>query len=143
MIQQTFRCQTSPRAPRKLAKAIRHFLSRHLVDDDVLYELELALTEACSNIVLYAYRNHSGGEIRVQVSLEPGSRLVIEIMDWGWPFYGPPANPPAQPDPRSETGRGIYLISQIMDTYRFSHSQQTNTLRMEKKLRSEHEVPGN
>ncbi len=143
MIQKTFRCQTSPRAPRKLAKAIRRFLSRYLVDQDMLYELELALTEACSNIVLYAYKHDTEGEIRIQVTLEPGSCLVIEITDWGCPFHSPPESPPVQPDPRSESGRGIYLISQIMDAYRFSHSQQMNTLRMEKKLRSEHEVPGN
>ena len=142
MIQKTFCSQTNPRTPRKLAKTIRLFLSQFLLDQELLYELELALTEAFSNIVLYAYPKDREGEICIQVSLEPDSNLVLEIRDWGHPFYGPPASPPVQPDPRSETGRGIYLISQIMDMYSFSHSHKTNTLRMEKKLRCEHEVSG-
>lgn len=144
MISKTFRSQAGPRAPRKISRALRSFLQRHLDDLDLVYELELAVQEACSNIVLYAYGERKNGEIQVQVFLEPDAFLTLKIMDWGKPFHGPKTESPARPDPRSESGRGIYLISQIMDSYEFSHSQltQTNTLRMEKQLRSRHEMSG-
>lgn len=100
----------------------------------MLYELELAITEACANIYVHAYKSAPGGEIQIEVTLQPGQRLTLTIMDWGRPYLGPAGTNPLPPEPDQENGRGLYLIAQIMDTFQFIQSQDTNMLYLEKNI---------
>ena len=53
--------------------------------DDVLADLKLALTEACTNSVRHAYENGREGNVEIVYELEP-DRLVIEVGDEGAGF---------------------------------------------------------
>jgi serine/threonine-protein kinase RsbW len=88
------------------------------------YAIDLAVDEACSNVIDHAYGGNDQGEIRISLDLiESGLRITIE--DDGAPF-----NPDcvAEPDltspieTRCERGLGVYLIREVMDeaTYDFS-----------------------
>lgn len=134
MIKKTFYSQASPNAARLLAKSICRFLSETICDTDLLYELELAITEAFSNIFVHAYDGKKEGEIQVNVRLKTDQRLALEIIDWGRPYQGPPLNSLPPPEPEQETGRGIFLISQIMDHVEFIQTNDTNILYLEKKI---------
>jgi len=80
--------------------------------DDVLADLKLALTEACTNSVRHAY---DGGEGTVEILYELHSdRLVVEVTDNGEGFDHDVAEPD-DPDELTEGGLGIAIIQALAD----------------------------
>jgi sigma-B regulation protein RsbU (phosphoserine phosphatase) len=85
------------------------------------FPVELAVDEACTNIIQHAYSGESAKSIRILFSVT-GSDLVIKIRDWGKPF-DPDSVPP--PDRESELferklgGLGVFLIRQMMDEIKY------------------------
>lgn len=78
-----------------------------------LHDLDLALTEACANVVRHAYAGCPRvGDLRIDLRLEPGQAVTLAISDWGQGFQ-PETRTPAAPGPDSEGGRGLYLMGQL------------------------------
>lgn len=99
--------------------------------------LNLALEEAVSNVIFYAYpKGESHHSIEVAYSCDH-NELCFEIRDYGVPF-----DPTAKKDAdvslgareRSIGGLGIYLVKQIMDTVRYQRAGERNILTLKKKL---------
>jgi serine/threonine-protein kinase RsbW len=82
-------------------------LSQELVED-----LKLALTEACTNSVRHAYRDGGQGAVEIVYELYP-DRLVIEVTDEGAGFE--PGEPGIAGDGLAEGGLGISIIRSIAD----------------------------
>ena len=80
--------------------------------DELLADLQLALTEAASNSVRHAYGGDDAGVVGVSYELLP-DRLVIEVTDEGEGFDPNEAEGPA--DELSEGGLGIAIIKAIAD----------------------------
>jgi serine/threonine-protein kinase RsbW len=80
--------------------------------DELLADLKLALTEACSNSVRHAYAEGEGGVVQIVYDLRP-DRLVIEVTDEGGGFDPEHAVPGL--DDLSEGGLGIAIIRAIAD----------------------------
>jgi serine/threonine-protein kinase RsbW len=80
--------------------------------EDVLADLKLALTEACTNSVRHAY---DGGEgmVEIRYELHP-DRLVVEVTDTGEGFDRD-AVEQEQSDELSEGGLGIAIIQALAD----------------------------
>jgi serine/threonine-protein kinase RsbW len=100
--------------------------------DELLADLKLALTEACSNSVRHAY---SGGDGLVEIvyDLQP-DKLVIEVTDEGEGFD--PDEADGAPDDLSEGGLGIAIIRAIADEVEFGTraNGKGSRLRFEKAL---------
>src|SRR5438477_1384458 len=80
--------------------------------DDVLADLKLALTEACTNSVRHAY---DGGEGMVEILYElHDDRLVVEVTDTGEGFEHDEA-PADDADELAEGGLGIAIIQALAD----------------------------
>jgi len=80
--------------------------------DDVLADLKLALTEACTNSVRHAY---DGGEGMVEILYElHDDRLVVEVTDTGEGFEHDEAEP-EETDELAEGGLGIAIIEALAD----------------------------
>ena len=103
--------------------------------EDEGVQVRLAVNEACTNIIQYAYSGESENSIIILCSMS-GNDLVIEIRDWGKPF-----DPEAVPQPdtdselfeRKEGGVGIFLMKQMMNDVRYVfHAGRYNELRMVK-----------
>ena len=96
--------------------------------------INLALEEAVSNVMLYAYPGKSG---QVLVECDKSDKLVFTISDSGVPF-----DPTQQEDPdvtqsaeeRPIGGLGIFLVRQIMDDIRYERKDDKNILTLIKKL---------
>ena len=96
--------------------------------------INLALEEAVSNVMLYAYPGKSG---RVLVECDKSDKLVFTISDGGIPF-----DPTQQEDPdvtqnaeeRPIGGLGIFLVRQIMDDIHYERKDDKNILTLTKKL---------
>lgn len=97
--------------------------------------VQLAVDEACSNIIEHAYGGEEHGEIQCTCQIIPG-RLTVSLRDFGAPF-----DPTCIPEPnlcndiekRTEGGLGLFLMRQLMDEIHFRfHPQLGNVLTMVK-----------
>lgn len=89
------------------------------LSQEVLGDLKLALTEACTNSVRHAY---AGGEGTVQITYElHADRLVVEVSDEGGGFdhrdFELPTATGTRPDGEefAEGGLGIAIIKTLAD----------------------------
>jgi serine/threonine-protein kinase RsbW len=80
-------------------------------DQESVWEVELALTEALSNVIRHAYDGDESRQIELALELD-GERLVLEIAHDGKPFD--PASYRA-PDPPRPGGYGLSLIDRLVD----------------------------
>jgi anti-sigma regulatory factor (Ser/Thr protein kinase) len=108
-----------------------------LTDDDV-FHVEMAVDEACSNIIEHAYADRSG-DIDLACTSTASGAFEIAIHDSGRPFDPdvvglPKVSPPADLDDLNEGGLGLYFMRKLMDEVRFEMvSGQGNTLYMTKR----------
>lgn len=113
--------------------------------DNEIAKIEMAVTEACENVVEHAYApalqwrwRQPDPEIRIDIHTD-GERLIIEINDHGQRFDFAQYNPPDINDQIAKTkggGYGIAIIRKFMDEVQYNSNDQTgNTLRMVKYLK--------
>jgi serine/threonine-protein kinase RsbW len=90
---------------------------------EVLGDLKLALTEACTNSVRHAY---SSGEGMVEILYElHDDKLVVEVLDEGAGFE-PPTEPSSAlvDEELSEGGLGIAIIEALADEFEIRERAQ-------------------
>jgi len=122
--------------------AFRQFLADECagkpgVTGEVLYDLQLAVDEACTNIVIHGYESMEPGMIQLSLEFAP-DRLTIEIADQGRSFQ-----PDRIPEPdislpleeRSLGGMGLYLIHKSVDEVKYEARGDRNVMRLIKRLR--------
>lgn len=106
------------------------------LDAALIMKLNLALEEAVSNVILYAYPKEPGKKIIVSVSLK-GSDLIFTVTDSGLPFDPTLSEKPnleLSAEERPIGGLGIYLIKQIMNEVTYSRIHDINIFTMKKKI---------
>jgi serine/threonine-protein kinase RsbW len=84
-------------------------------------DLELALTEACANVVKHA-TGADGIEVRLDVAED---RCAIDVADNGAGFDASAVN---EPTPDSERGRGLFLIRALSDNVRMQSTPRSGSL---------------
>lgn len=93
-------------------------------DERQRYAIDLAVDEACSNVIDHAYGAEDRGEIRILLDLNDKG-LKITIQDDGAPFEPDDVAEPDLISPletRCERGLGVFLIRKIMDEARWDFS---------------------
>jgi serine/threonine-protein kinase RsbW len=83
------------------------------LSDEILSDLKLALTEACTNSVRHAYDAGREGTVEIVYELEP-DRLVVEVTDDGQGFEPGELDGAGNGD-LSEGGLGIAIIRAVAD----------------------------
>jgi serine/threonine-protein kinase RsbW len=83
------------------------------LSEETLYDLKLALTEACSNSVRHAYHDGRQGTVEIVYELEP-DRLAVEVGDDGAGF-DPEAPLNGDDENLEEGGLGIAIIRALAD----------------------------
>ena len=112
----------------------RRVLARSLgvlgVDEAVVADIELALTEACTNVL-----DHAGDTDEYEVSAGiDGTLCIIEVIDRGGGFDSATQGL-VDADPGAEDGRGIQLMRALVDRVTFTSRPQTGTVvHLEKQL---------
>lgn len=136
MIEYVLRTTAMPIASRKLGKAAVSLLSEVITDRDQLFNFDLALSEACANVVRHAYKDLPPGDIEIRLSIEPGAYVELMISDWGHGF-------PIQPEdiknaePHAEGGRGLFIMSELVDEFDISCIEGKNSIRLKKNVKDE------
>lgn len=120
----------------EIADFIKNTLEKLGADAAILYKVQLAVDEACTNIINYAYSG-AAGPMTVAVELA-GNDLVITIQDKGQPFdvlEVPPPDLSADLEDRKIGGLGIYFVKKLMDEVSYSSDANLgNTLTFRKRL---------
>ena len=110
------------------------------IPDELNMPINLALEEAVSNVMLYAYPGRKDGKVFVEYMrclTKDGERMVFTISDSGIPF-DPTATPEVDitlsAEERAIGGLGIHLVKQLMDDIHYERKDDKNILMLVKKL---------
>jgi sigma-B regulation protein RsbU (phosphoserine phosphatase) len=105
------------RRVREFVRAACHNLPPQSLDEASVGQLELAVTEACSNIMKHAYRGRTDQPIHLEIEIHPGKVSVL-LHHLGDPFDPTKVSPPAL-DGSQVSGFGVYLITRSVDAARY------------------------
>jgi serine/threonine-protein kinase RsbW len=106
------------------------------IPDDILFKLDLILTEVVSNIIFYARPESRQSDISISLG-KPGDYIETIIEDAGVPFN--PLQTPDVPQPDSLAdanigGLGIHLIRHYIDQGDYQRTADRNILTLQLKL---------
>lgn len=119
----------------RIADFISEALEECGVDARAAYQIQMAVDEAASNVVLHGYGGRPG---RLEIEIEcSDSDIEIHILDWGKSF-----DPDSIPEPdvgapleqRPVGGLGLFFMRKFMDELEFHFdAQKGNRLRMRRR----------
>jgi serine/threonine-protein kinase RsbW len=122
--------------------AITQFVTRIAesagLDPKAIYDVQMAVDEAFSNIIEHAYGGEGRGPIQCTCRVRD-DQLIVILRDYGHPF-----DPSSVPGPdlcanlekRSSGGLGLFFMQQLMDQVQFeSEPGAGNTLTLIKRRR--------
>jgi serine/threonine-protein kinase RsbW len=102
-------------------RLLRSALAVLKVDDESGADLEIALTEACANVV-----HHANGTEHFEVHLEVAEdHCAIDVRDHGDGFDPESV---AAPGPGNERGRGLFLIKALAENVRMQSAPRHGSL---------------
>jgi serine/threonine-protein kinase RsbW len=119
----------------KIGEFVTHAAEKAGFDERDVYAVQLAVDEACSNIIQHAYGGEGRGVIECTCRIVPEA-LIIILKDYGRAF-----DPEAVPEPdldasleeRQGGNLGLYFMRQLMDQVHFERTSDTaNVLTMKK-----------
>jgi serine/threonine-protein kinase RsbW len=103
-------------------RLLRCALSILHVDRQSGADLEIALTEACANVV-----KHAAGADKFEVRLDVADdHCAIDVLDNGAGFDADGV--PDSPGSQSERGRGLFLIKALSENVRMHSSPRSGSL---------------
>ena len=120
----------------QLADFVETIAEEKHLDHSLTLSLNLALEEAVTNVIMYAYPEGTDGLVDIEAIIREHS-LSFVISDSGQPF-----DPTALPDAdvsqsienRQVGGLGIYLVRSIMDSVSYERNGGKNILSMTKNI---------
>ncbi len=95
---------------RRWSSALAHAAA---IDDDTIFELELAMTEALSNTIRHSYGEDAEQRIELSMAID-ARRVELAIFDRGRPFEAAQYRRPDFENP-SEGGYGVHLLDELTD----------------------------
>jgi serine/threonine-protein kinase RsbW len=107
------------------------------ISEDTVYDLQLAVDEACTNIIMHGYAGMNPGSIILMLELF-SEKVIVTITDFGHPFE--PREPPA-PDMETKLedrpvgGLGLFFIYKTMDEILYETNEDGNHLIFIKKVK--------
>ncbi|MEK7809318.1 MAG: ATP-binding protein [Chloroflexota bacterium] len=105
------------------------------LDESSTFQCQIAVDEACTNIIEHGYEGEDKGRIDVICNTTPGV-LKIELLDQALPFDLDKVPEPELGAPLEDMkigGLGIYFMKKMMDDVSFSRENGTNKLMLLKR----------
>ena len=118
----------------KLEPFLNGIFERENLDMSMLPQIDLALEEAVTNIIMYAYPEGEKGTAELTVEVADG-QISATLIDSGTPFnplQQQEANLDVSLEERKIGGLGIHLIKEIMDVVEYAYEDGRNVLKMKK-----------
>jgi anti-sigma regulatory factor (Ser/Thr protein kinase) len=120
----------------RLQDQLEAFARQHGLAPRVLHDVQLALEEHLTNILVHGYDDEGEHAIRVHIQLD-ATDLRVEVADDGRPF-----NPLEHPEPdltkpiaeRPVGGLGIHMMRKSLDGTEYRRADGKNVLVMTKRI---------
>ena len=119
----------------------REFIKEHCaglpgITDEILYDVQLAVDEACTNIISHGYANLDPGSIILDLEIAP-NQLTVTLTDFGHSFE--PSSTPipdvdAPIEERELGGFGLFFIQQSVDEMDYQVTEDGNKMILTKYL---------
>jgi serine/threonine-protein kinase RsbW len=116
----------------------REFIKKHGagLSSEILYDVQLAVDEACTNIISHGYRDLDPGSIILDLEVDP-DKLIVTLTDFGHSFE--PGNAPipdvdAPIEERELGGFGLFFIQQSVDEMDYQVTEDGNKMILTKYL---------
>ena len=115
---------------------VRHICRDALADlgvaRDCVGDVELAVTEACTNVLKHAAGTGTEYEVTVAIA---GDDCVIRVIDSGTGFDHAAVDRHNAAGSGAESGRGVFLMAALVDDLKFTSKREVGTVvHLEKKL---------
>lgn len=120
----------------------RGFIKEHCaavrgVNEEILYDIQLAVDEACTNIISHGYADLDPGSIILDLDIDT-DKIVVSLTDFGHSFE--PSSTPipdvdAPIEERELGGFGLFFIQQSMDELDYQVTEDGNKMILTKYLR--------
>ena len=119
----------------------REFIKEHCaglpgVTDEILYDVQLAVDEACTNIISHGYADLNPGSIILDLAIDP-DKLTATLTDFGHSFEPSNAQAPDVNAPMEERelgGFGLFFIQQSVDDMNYQVTEDGNRMILTKYL---------
>jgi anti-sigma regulatory factor (Ser/Thr protein kinase) len=128
--------KNDPAETERLTARVTEFGARHALPDRIVSHVNLALDEAITNIVFYAYDDADDHEIGVRISLAQGM-LTAELVDDGRAFDPLQVAAPdlgAPLEERAVGGLGVHLMRHLVDDIQYRRDGGRNHLVFTKRI---------
>lgn len=133
-IELKFPCK--PEFVRTIRRAVADFAESFNVPESVIAEIEVAASEAVTNVIRHAY---SAGNHKAPVFVrccKTKTDFTVEVIDNGHGFSVPPKNLIPDVDIERDGGYGIVLMRNLMDSVNYDSGPNEGThIRMTKRAR--------
>jgi anti-sigma regulatory factor (Ser/Thr protein kinase) len=118
---------------------LRRFIQQHCtglsgMTDGFLYDLQLAVDEASTNIITHGYAGMDPGSIILDLAVD-AEKVTIALTDFGHSFEPETAPVPdvnATAEEREEGGFGLFFIRQSVDRIDYRVTEDGNTMTLTK-----------
>lgn len=120
----------------RISQFVTHVAGAAGLGPTAVFAVEMAVDEACTNIIEHAYGGEGRGDIECTCQID-GDGLTVRLRDHGRPF-----DPSSVPEPdiyagleeRREGGLGLFLIRKLMNEVHFEFTPESgNVLTMVKR----------
>ncbi len=113
----------------------RGFIRQHCaalpgINAAFLYDIQLAVDEACTNIITHGYADMDPGSIIVDLEVAP-DKITVSLTDFGHSFEpdsSPIPDTTTSVEERAAGGFGIFFIRQSMDRMDYRVTEDGNTM---------------
>lgn len=109
----------------KVSEFIRKAAERAGFNEIEVYELQLAVDEAFSNIIEHAYEGEGIGDIDC-ICFDSDGKITITLHDWGKSFDPESISPPdfsVSIEDLDSNGAGLIMMHKIMDELEFKFTE--------------------
>ena len=106
------------------------------VTHEILYDVQLAVDEACTNIISHGYADLDPGSIILDLDVDP-DKLIVTLTDFGHSFEPSSAPIPdidAPIEERELGGFGLFFIQQSVDEMDYQVTEDGNKMTLTKYL---------
>jgi len=109
------------------------------INEEFLYDVQLAVDEACTNIMTHGYADLNPGSIILDLEIDP-DELTITLTDFGHSFepsHTPIPDVDAPIEERALGGFGLFFILQSVDAMDYRVTEDGNKMILTKYLRKQ------
>jgi serine/threonine-protein kinase RsbW len=106
------------------------------MNNEILYDVQLSVDEACTNIITHGYQDLNPGSIILDLEINT-DKLTVSLTDFGHSFEPSSAPAPdiyAPLEERELGGYGLFLIQQSMDEMEYQITEDGNKMTLIKYL---------